>query len=361
MSSKLQAFIYSPGKLSILNQLLLPSRCEYENCDTANLAHAAIKEMKVRGAPAIANVAVLALACEVHNQVFSSVIELHEFIISKLEYLCTSRPTAVNLFQMAFEMKNKIRIFLLESQEKNSVSSLQNFFIRQAEKYHQDDLILNQAIGAYGASEIMLFGNQNFNILTHCNTGSLATSGFGTALGVVRALFAKNRINHIYATETRPYLQGARLTAFELVHEKIPSTLITDSMVSFLMKNKKIDAVIVGADRVAANGDTANKIGTYQIAVAAKFHEVPFYVAAPTTSIDLGIKSGAEIHIEERPSQELTHIFNHPITAEGIGVWNPSFDITPAHLIHGVITEHGVAYQKATGHFDLAEFIKNKK
>lgn len=356
----LQAFVYSPGQLSVLNQLLLPLQCEYEECHTATLAHAAIKEMKVRGAPAIANVAVLALACEAHNHSFSDVHELQDFIFSKLDYLCTSRPTAVNLFQMAHEMKEKTRIFLLESKEKNSVSSLRNFFIAQAEKYHQDDLIINQSIGAHGAAEIMLSGQKNFNILTHCNTGSLATSGFGTALGVVRDLFAKQRIQHVYATETRPYLQGARLTAFELVHEKIPSTLIADNMVSFLMKNKKIDAVIVGADRVAANGDTANKIGTYQIAIAAQFHGVPFYVAAPTPSIDLNIKSGDEIHIEERPAQELIHIFNRPLAADGIGVWNPSFDVTPAHLIRGIITEHGVAHQKNSGQFDLLHFVKNK-
>ena len=191
--------------------------------------------------------------------------------------------------------------------------------------------------------------------MTHCNTGSLATSGYGTALGVIRSLSSQKKLKEAFATETRPYNQGARLTAFELVFEKIPATLITDSMVSFLMKTKTIHAVVVGADRVALNGDTANKIGTYQIAVAAAFHKIPFYVAAPTTSIDLNIKTGDEIHIEERPKHEVTHIQNIQIAPSEINVWNPSFDVTPANLITGIITEHGTVLRGNLNDFNLGK------
>lgn len=200
-----------------------------------------------------------------------------------------------------------------------------------------------------------------YSHLQHCNTGSLATAGYGTALGVVRKLHEMGRLEHVYCTETRPYNQGARLTAFELVHDKIPATLIIDSMVAALLRSKvcqiawnvkvekliveyfqNIAAVVVGADRVVANGDTANKIGTYQIAVVAKYHNVPFYIAAPLTSIDLKIQSGDQIVIEERPDREMTHVGEHRIAAQGIKCWNPAFDVTPAHLITGIITEFGV-------------------
>jgi len=181
------------------------------------------------------------------------------------------------------------------------------------------------------------------NILTHCNTGSLATSGYGTALGVVRALHEAEALGMVYFTETRPYNQGSRLTAFELIVDKIPSTLVCDSAVSWLMKTKNIAAVVTGADRVARNGDTANKIGTYQLALAAKAHNVGFYIAAPESTIDLTIASGDEIVIEERPGSEMTHINGKPISPEGVQAWNPAFDITPAELITGIITQHGVA------------------
>jgi S-methyl-5-thioribose-1-phosphate isomerase len=225
----------------------------------------------------------------------------------------------------------------------------------------EKDLADNRAIGAFGAEIFKGAPARSLRLLTHCNTGSLATVGYGTALGVIRALQERQQLVHAYATETRPYNQGARLTAFELAFEKIPSTLITDSMVSFLMSREKIDAVVVGADRVVANGDTANKVGTYQLAIAAQYHGVPFYVAAPLTSIDTSLTDGSQIHIEERPAHELTHIFGQRIAAEGIGVWNPSFDVTPAKLISGIITEHGVVHRnKTTGRIDVASFVKEK-
>lgn len=208
----------------------------------------------------------------------------------------------------------------------------------------QKDIEDNEAIGKEGANDILskIAGDGLVRILTHCNTGSLATAGYGTALGVVRTLHKLGRLEQVYCTETRPYNQGARLTAYELVHDKIPSTLIVDSMVAALMKQRNISAVVVGADRVAANGDTANKIGTYQIAVLAKHHGVPFYVAAPFTSIDVNIASGEHIVIEERPDREMTHVGDHRIAAKGITCWNPAFDVTPASLIEAIVTERGV-------------------
>ncbi len=353
--SNLEAIRYRDGKLTLLNQLLLPQEFIYEDCSNCSLAFDAIKSMKVRGAPAIAIAAALALACELKNRTFSSLDSLKTFVFLKLDYLCESRPTAVNLFKMANEVKN----LFAEPNGSVEIDSFQNKITTFLEKMFADDIAANKNIGNYGAQVIMNLGKDKLKILTHCNTGSLATAGYGTALGVVRSLQAQQKIEHVYATETRPYNQGARLTAFELVFEKIPATLVTDSMVSFLMKTKGIDAVVVGADRVAANGDTANKVGTYQIAVAAAYHGVPFYVAAPTTTLDFNTRTGADIHIEERPHIEMTHIQNIQIAASGIGIWNPSFDVTPASLITGIITEKGVLTKKINKEFNVEEELKS--
>jgi len=232
-------------------------------------------------------------------------------------------------------------------------------YITQAEKLYRDDISGNRQMGEFGANAILSDKSKKVKILTHCNTGSLATGGFGTALGVIRTIYAKDRLEHAFCTETRPYNQGARLTAFELVYDKIPATLVTDSMVSALLKQKGIDAIVVGADRITANGDTANKIGTYQVAITAKFHGVPFYVAAPTTSIDVKLANGSLIPIEERPKNELTHIQGIEIAASGIGVWNPGFDVTPASLITGIITEVGVITKAdKDAEFNVIEFLK---
>ena len=313
--------------------------------------------MKVRGAPAIAITAALSLACELQVNHFNSYSNLEQFIHLKLNYLCESRPTAVNLFKMADDVKKLIQS--TNANENKTPDDLKKFVIEYIIQFFQDDIKINHAIGTFGAEIIckQYLPNQKLNILTHCNTGSLATAGYGTALGIIRSLHAQNKILQAYATETRPYNQGSRLTAFELVYEKIPSTLITDSMVSFLMKTKKIDAVVVGADRVAANGDTANKIGTYQIAVAAAYHNVPFYIAAPSTSIDLNINTGLEIHIEERPKHEVTQFQNFQIAPSEIDVWNPSFDVTPCELISGIITEYGVVHKNNDHIFNLKSFL----
>ncbi|BBH52254.1 S-methyl-5-thioribose-1-phosphate isomerase [Fluviispira sanaruensis] len=361
MSKSLESIRYYDNKFEVLNQLLLPQTFVYEDCSTSDLGFAAIKSMKVRGAPAIAIAAALSLASELKNlNKKLNLVDTKNYIFSKLDYLCESRPTAVNLFKMTEDMKSLMQKELIHLE--NNITGgeiLKNLFIKKAEELLQNDISDNMAIGHFGAE--CFSKKEKVKILTHCNTGSLATAGYGTALGIIRTLHAQKKLERTFACETRPYNQGARLTAFELVYEKIPATLISDSMASFLMKEKGIDGVIVGADRVVANGDTANKIGTYQLAIAAHYHNIPFYVAAPTTSIDCKKKSGKEIMIEERPKKELTHINNMQIAADGIDVWNPSFDVTPAFLISGIVTEIGVIFKNEIGEYDVADFLNKKK
>jgi methylthioribose-1-phosphate isomerase len=359
--TKLEAIRYQRGQLTLLDQLKLPHETQYFQIKSAADGANAIISMQVRGAPAIAVTAALSLAVEIPS-LSENTTTLRGFIAAideRLTLLAASRPTAVNLFQAIA----KFRSILQDAQAslpdtKNAVATLAKQLIEYAEGMLEKDLSDNRAIGAFGADLFKSAAPDSVRILTHCNTGSLATVGYGTALGVIRALKERGQLAHAFATETRPYNQGARLTAFELVYEEIPATLVTDSMVSFLMAREKIDGVIVGADRVVANGDTANKIGTYQIAIAARHHGVPFYVAAPLTSIDTQLKSGESIKIEERPAHELTHIFGQRIAANGIGVWNPSFDVTPAHLISGIITERGVIKpDPESGMFKVESFI----
>lgn len=336
----LQSIKYHEGDLEILDQLLLPLESQYKKIVTVEDGWEAIHNMQVRGAPAIAIVGCLSVAVELYRSSFESKEALYQLIKSKFDYLVTSRPTAVNLAKEADkfcnysnEMLNDITI---------GPEEMRIRLIKSIESLLSKDISDNKAIGKYGAEAIMKEGNNSHaNILTHCNTGSLATAGYGTALGVIRHLFENSQIGRVYCTETRPYLQGARLTAYELVYEGIPSTLICDSAVAALFKNTKISAVVVGADRVAANGDTANKIGTYQIAVLAKQHDVPFYVCAPLSSIDFNIKSGEDILIEERPEKEMSNILDKRIAAPGIECWNPAFDVTPSSLITGIVTEKG--------------------
>ncbi|XP_008104502.1 methylthioribose-1-phosphate isomerase isoform X2 [Anolis carolinensis] len=322
----LEAIRYRRGSLEILNQLLLPQQSLYEAVGSVRQGWEAIRSMKVRGAPAIAIIGCLSLAVELHNKTTTeeSVDNLETFVLDSLSYLVSARPTAVNMAQAAQELGRIVR--QEAKREGSTVESLREKVICWAEAMLDQDLKDNRSIGDHGALHLLQqVGQDKVIVLTHCNTGSLATAGYGTAL------------------ETRPYNQGARLTAYELVYEEIPATLIADSMVSMAMKEKKISAVIVGADRVVANGDTANKVGTYQLAIAAKHHGIPFYVAAPSTSCDLSLEHGGQIIIEERPSQELTDINGVRVAAPGIGVWNPAFDVTPHDLITGgIVTELGV-------------------
>jgi methylthioribose-1-phosphate isomerase len=362
---KLEAIRYSRGQLTVLDQLKLPHETHFFHIRNAREGAQAIVSMQVRGAPAIAVTAALSLAVEIPSLKANSA-SLNGFVAAveeRLSILAASRPTAVNLFQAISQLKFVIADAKNTLPDKtDSIGVLAENLISYAEGMLEKDLADNHAIGSFGADLFKSAGPSSLRLLTHCNTGSLATVGYGTALGVIRALHEKGQLAHAFATETRPYNQGARLTAFELVFEEIPATLIADSMVSFLMAKEKIDGVVVGADRVVANGDTANKVGTYQIAIAARHHGVPFYVAAPLTSIDTTLATGQEIKIEERPAQELTHIFGQRIAAQGIGVWNPSFDVTPASLISGIITECGVIFpDPSTGIFDIKKFLQGTR
>ncbi|XP_075738630.1 methylthioribose-1-phosphate isomerase isoform X3 [Rhipicephalus microplus] len=358
----LEAIRYRAGMLEILDQLRLPHESHYLTLPDAAAAWEAIHSMKVRGAPAIAIVAALGLASEMTLlKLPASCPELAAYIRSRLEYLKTSRPTAVNLANMATHFTKMADA--LAKQEGLSVEAMRDAICAEAEGMLAADVAANRAIGRHGAEHMVVncrtASDGKLGILTHCNTGSLATAGYGTALGVVRQLFESGRLERAYCTETRPYNQGSRLTAFELLHDCIPGTLICDNMAAALMATGKVHAVVVGADRVTANGDTANKIGTYQLAICAKHHGVPFYVASPTTTVDRSLSTGREIPIEERPAHEMTCIQGVQLTpsgkticmltqqenmgSEGIKCWNPAFDVTPNELITGgIITEKGV-------------------
>ncbi|EDV28753.1 Methylthioribose-1-phosphate isomerase [Trichoplax sp. H2] len=328
------------GQLKILNQLLLPSEYVYENVEGIEDGWQAIRQMKVRGAPAIAIVGMLSLAVELRSKSFTEMNEFDKFIRDSLEHLKTARPTAVNIFLACDLITKLIDNLIILGDEAVGVAKIE--VIRHIEEMLHKDVESNKRIGSYGAEAILakVPSKEKINVLTHCNTGSLATAGYGTALGVIRSLYGRDSIDRVFCTETRPYNQGSRLTAFELVHDGIPATLITDSMASLVMKKKDISAVVVGADRVLGNGDTANKIGTYQLAITAKYHKIPFYIAAPTTTIVLD--DSKDIVIEERSHKEVTEIQGIPIAPSGINVYNPAFDVTPAELITGIITEVGV-------------------
>jgi methylthioribose-1-phosphate isomerase len=301
---RVEALRWRGDALEVLDQRLLPDRVEYLTCRTAAEVASAIRDMAVRGAPAIGCAAAFGIALEP--------------IDSSYDVLAQSRPTAVNLF-WALERMRRAR-------DKRA----------EAEAIFAEDLAVNRAIGVNGATLVP----RNARILTYCNTGALATAGHGTALGVIRS--ARDRGVSVIACETRPYLQGARLTTWECVQEGIPCTLIADNMAGFLMSRGEVDLVIVGADRIAANGDVANKIGTYMLAVLARRHRLPFYVAAPLSTFDAKIADGAHIPIEERGAEEMTGYRGTRWAAEGITVRNPAFDVTPAELITAIICEKAV-------------------
>lgn len=366
MANLLQSLRYTRGKLSVIDQLKLPHELEYIDVVSTQDAWNVIRTMQVRGAPLIAIVAALGLAVDVHakQSQFTSASEAAKFLTESMVHLRTSRPTAVNLFRATDALTNLVN--QLEGASGATSESVVTGYIEAAEKMLADDVATNKAIGDFGAKRILeITGRDSIRVLTICNTGSLATAGYGTALGVVRSLHAMGKLEHVYACETRPYNQGARLTAFEIVHDGMPGTLIGDSMASALMAVKGVDVVIVGADRVTANGDTANKIGTYQLAIVAKHHGVPFFAAVPTTTLDLTMSNGTQIFVEERPAEELTSIFGQKIAPDGVKVWNPSFDVTPSSLIRGIITEVGVAEADphstlGTSAIDMPAFLASK-
>lgn len=353
--------------LAVLDQLRIPHTSTYIDVPDAEAAWKVIKSMQVRGAPLIGIVAALGLAVEAFRKDdLKSADAAAAWIQERLTYLKTSRPTAVNLSNYAALLAK--RAHAAASLPEATVKSVIDCYIKEAETLLEEDLRDNIAIGDAGAEAILkASGKSSVNVLTICNTGSLATAGYGTALGVVRSLQKKGALKHVYACETRPYNQGARLTAFEIVKDGLPGTLICDNMAAFLMKKGSVDAVVVGCDRVAGNGDFANKIGTYSLAVSADYHKVPFFVAGVVGTIDFSMASGEAIPIEERPGQELTSL-SAPnkdggvdtirIAPEGIGVWNPAFDVTPAKLVHAVITEKGAVERGDKDCFDLATQLR---
>jgi methylthioribose-1-phosphate isomerase len=380
--SALQAIKYTRGKLEVLDQLRLPHEFHYDNVATRVEAFQSIESMRTRGAPAIAIVASLGLAVELHNGSVpgDTAEQAISHIDEALDYLKLSRPTAVDLTNAINQLKARIRAVGTNATKDDIITA----YIDEAEKIFAKDLETNMSIGEFGTawlqSQCGNSSDKKVSVVTHCNTGSLATSGHGTALGIIRTLHTRSRLRHAFCTETRPYNQGSRLTAFELVFENIPSTLITDSMAASLFrtrgKEENIAAVIVGADRVVRNGDTANKIGTYQLAVLAKQHGIKFMVAAPTTSIDLQTETGDGIKIEERKPEELTQVTGAVIQPDGtvdrsqkvrvataeqtINVWNPAFDVTPAEFIDVVVTENGAVEKGPDGKFDFSKVMPER-
>lgn len=332
--SKIKTIEWVDTYSKMVDQTVVPYEYKFVNITTGEDMFNAIRNMIVRGAPAIgiAGAHGVILFAQEGAKEITSREEFVNWLLEKAEYMKTSRPTAVNLMWAVEKQEEVIR---------NSKSDINGIIVElktNAIKLENEDIEINKKIGDYGAEVVP----KGATILTHCNAGALATVGYGTALGVVRSAFAKDNTIQVFADETRPRQQGARITTFELAMDGIPVTLITDGMCSYFMSKGMIDMVVVGADRIAANGDTANKIGTYTVAIAAKYHNVPFYIAAPLSTIDTSIKTGAEIPIEERSHEEVTHINGKRICAEGINVINPGFDVTPHELIAGIITEKGI-------------------
>jgi methylthioribose-1-phosphate isomerase len=341
---------YADGTLSLLDQRRLPTEELWIDYTDYREVAEAIRSMVVRGAPAIgvtaaygASFGARAIEAQTHQEFvtqFKAVCDL----------LAATRPTAVNLRWALQRMQS-----LVEANPEQPVDNLKIGLEYEAMAIHDEDVRINISLGRHGAE---LLPDQ-VRILTHCNAGALATAGYGTALGVIRAAVAAGKQVTVLADETRPFLQGARLTAWELQRDNIPTVLICDNMAGYLMAKGVIDAVIVGADRIAANGDVANKIGTYSVAILAREHDIPFYVAAPTSTIDLQLGDGSQIPIEERDRREVTHIGEQQLAPDGIAVMNPAFDITPARLVSAIITEHGVA--RGDYPMQLADFVARSR
>lgn len=328
-------WIASPGagRLEMIDQTRLPAVFDYLSYDSAAGVADGIRTMVVRGAPAIGVAAAYGVALEALRVQSLPRREFDDALDLGFDVLAGSRPTAVNLFWALSRMRE-----CLARNAASSVEAIAQALLAEAKAIHGEDIRINRQMGAHGAALLP----DGARVLTHCNAGALATAGHGTALGLIRSAVAAGKRISVIADETRPFLQGARLTAWEMVQENIPVTLITDNMAGHLMSNGDIDAVIVGTDRVAANGDVANKIGTYMVAVLAHRHGIPFYVACPLSTIDLSVASGREIPIEERAPLEVTGFREAQWAAQGVRVRNPSFDVTPAELVTAIITERGV-------------------
>jgi methylthioribose-1-phosphate isomerase len=330
----IQTLEWTEHGIRFLDQTKLPTEESYVTCTTPEQVADAIRTMVVRGAPAIGVAAAMGIALAAKNSKAESVAGVKREIDHAGDLLGKTRPTAVNLFWAIQRMKDKF-----ERARIRPIGQIKQDLIEEAQRMHAEDIAANQAMGRHGATLMPSSGG----VLTHCNAGALATAGYGTALGVIRAAVERGKKIHVYADETRPFLQGSRLTAWELMKDGIPTTVISDNMAGAMMSQGKIGAVVVGADRVAANGDVANKIGTYSVAVLAKEHGIPFYVAAPISTVDLACPNGSKIPIEQRDSKEVSHIAGKKIVPDGISIENPAFDITPAKYVTAIITERGIA------------------
>jgi len=330
---KFKTIEWKGDRVRILDQRRLPQEIRYLDCLDASSVAQAIRTMAIRGAPAIGVAAAMGIALAAKKAGDHQANRLLKGLTKVCQEMKRTRPTAVNLFWAVDRMKK-----ILDQVHLYGVKKTKTSMVAEALRIHKEDAEVNRKIGEYGKRLI----KNGDGVLTHCNAGALATGGYGTALGVIYAARDQGKKFQVFVDETRPLLQGCRLTAWELLQEKIPATLITDNMAGVLMKKGLVDLVVVGADRIARNGDTANKIGTYGLAVLSKSHGIPFYVAAPTSTFDLSLVSGEEIPIEVRNIAEVTHFCGNPIAPKGIKAFNPAFDVTPHSLINGIITEKGI-------------------
>lgn len=325
---------WTDAGVRFLDQTKLPTEEVYVTCKRYEQVADVIRNMVVRGAPAIGVAAAMGLALAAKNSKAATVADFKNDFDQACDVIGKTRPTAVNLFWAIRRMQEK-----LERSRVQPLEQIRHTLIEEAKRMHAEDIAANQTMGRHGATLMPSSGG----VLTHCNAGALATAGYGTALGVIRAAVEQGKKIHVFADETRPFLQGSRLTAWELMKDRIPTTVISDNMAGAMMKQGKIGAVVVGADRIAANGDVANKIGTYTVAVLAKEHGIPFYVAAPFSTIDLETPDGSRIPIEQRNSREVTHIAGKQMVPDGVEIENPAFDVTPAKYVTAIITERGIA------------------
>ena len=325
---------WTDAGVRFIDQTKLPTEETYVTCRSYEEVADAIRTMIVRGAPAIGVAAAMGIALGVRDSQAQDYADLKRDFDQISEVLAGTRPTAVNLFWAIRRMRTKF-----EELSVQPIPQIKQELITEAQRMLAQDIAANEAMGRHGAVLLPASGG----VLTHCNAGALATCGYGTALGVIRAAVESGKLLQVFADETRPFLQGSRLTAWELMKDNIPTTLISDNMAGAMMQQGKIDAVIVGADRIAANGDVANKIGTYTVAVLAKEHGIPFYVAAPFSTVDLATPDGSQIPIEQRASREVTHLAGKQIAPDGVQVENPAFDVTPHGYVTAIITERGIA------------------
>jgi len=337
----IQTLEWTDSGVRFIDQTKLPTEETYVTAKTYKDVADVIRTMVVRGAPAIGVAAAMGIALGVKNSKAENVAELKKDFDQICKTIGETRPTAVNLFWAIRRMQDKFEMLRIRP-----MPQIKQAVVEEAQRMHAEDIAANQAMGRHGATLMPASGG----VLTHCNAGALATAGYGTALGVIRAAVEQGKKIHVYADETRPFLQGSRLTAWELMKDGIPTTVISDNMAGAMMRQGKIGAIVVGADRIAANGDVANKIGTYTVAVLAKEHGIPFYVAAPISTVDLATADGSGIPIEQRNRAEVTHIAGRQMVPDGVEVENPAFDVTPAKYVAAIITERGIAkapYEKS--------------